>query len=284
MKLEFENTATGARLSMAVNDTEIRGEGMLDGTRKHVNWIVINKSEDAQQVVIDEITYTMPGHTLVPLVSNQYFRFERPETLVAWQFNREFYCIVDHDAEVSCVGFLFFGIHHPMFIRLNGDDLRSIRTIEQLFLEDMREHDRMQGEMLRTLLKRLIIKSTRMAKIQASTCQRLSDSKFDIIRQFNLLVEQHYKQQHDVGFYADALNKSPKTLANLFRICNYPPPSMLIHHRIILEAKRYLHYTAKSGKEIGYELGFESPAHFSRFFKLKTGGNLSEFRDAAVAS
>jgi AraC-like DNA-binding protein len=220
----------------------------------------------------------MPGHSLLPLVSNQHFNFEKPEALVCWQFNREFYCLVDHDAEVSCVGFLFFGIHHPMFIKLNHEDLENIRIIEQLFLEDMRENDRMQGEMLRTLLKRLIVKSTRMAKIQTNSYQQLTDERFDLIRQFNLSLEMNFRKRHEVRFYAEELNKSPKTLSNLFRLSNYPSPSNLIHSRIILEAKRYLFYTNKSGKEIGYNLGFESSAHFSRFFKLKTGINPSEIR------
>jgi AraC family transcriptional regulator, transcriptional activator of pobA len=280
MKLQFENKATGGRLIMTVNDLQLKGEGMLNGQNEPINTLVINKSTQSQNVIIDEIAYTMPGHSVLPLVSNQHFIFEKPETLVAWQFNREFYCIVDHDAEVGCVGFLFFGIHHPMFIKLNADDLKSISIIEQLSLEDMQQKDRMQGEMLRTLLKRLIIKSTRMAKAQLNSCQQLTDERLDIIRKFNLLLEVHFKQQHEVNFYAKALNKSPKTLTNFFRLCNYPSPSSLIHQRIILEAKRYLNYTDKSGKEIAYKLGFESPAHFSRFFKLKTGNNLSEFRSA----
>ena len=145
-------------------------------------------------------------------------------------------------------------------------------------MEDMQQRDRMQGEMLRTLLKRLIIKSTRMAKAQTNSYEKLTEEKLDIVRQFNLLLEMHYKMEHEVNFYAAGLNKSPKTLTNLFHMAGYPSPLNLIHKRIILEAKRYLHYTNKSGKEIGYELGFESPAHFSRFFKLKTGNNLSEFR------
>ena len=49
-------------------------------------------------------------------------------------------------------------------------------------------------------------------------------------------------------------------------------------NRIILEAKRYLYYTDKRSKEIAYELGFENPEHFSRFFKLNTGKNISAFR------
>lgn len=280
MRWVFENSTTGGRLIMIADDDMMKGEGMLNGQHEHFNTIVVNKSPEPQSVIIDQIAYTMPGHSLLPLVSNQHFVFEKPRALVSWQFNRDFYCIVDHDAEVSCVGFLFFGIHHPMFIRLNEDDLKCIGVIEQLFLEDMGEKDRMQGEMLRTLLKRLIIKSTRMAKAQTNGCLQLTDERLDVIRQFNLLLEVHYRQEHEVVFYAGLLNKSPKTLANLFRLCNYASPSSIIHNRIILEAKRYLYYTNKSGKEIGYELGFDSAAHFSRFFKLKTGANLSDFRYA----
>jgi AraC-like DNA-binding protein len=38
------------------------------------------------------------------------------------------------------------------------------------------------------------------------------------------------------------------------------------------------HYTDKTSKEIAYELGFEEPAHFSRFFKNQTNQSPSEFK------
>lgn len=278
MDLEFSNIATGGVFRMILESKALKGAGIMNREKSSINTFVINKTATAQDVTIDEVVYKMPGYSLLPLVANQHFIFEDPQALVAWQFNREFYCIVDHDAEVGCVGFLFYGIHHPLFISLSADDLTDINIIEQLFKEDMQQRDRMQGEMLRTLLKRLIIKSTRMAKVQTNSYNLLADEKFDIIRQFNLFLEIHFKQEHEVSYYASQLHKSPKTLTNLFHIAGYPSPSSLIHKRIILEAKRYLYYTNKSGKEIGYELGFESPAHFSRFFKLKSGNNLSDFR------
>lgn len=277
MQLEFTDKFTLGRFIMRVNDQTLRGEGSINGQKNTINTLVINKGEQ-QQVIIDEIAYTMPAHSVLPLVANQHFIFERPETLLAWQFNREFYCIMDHDAEVSCVGFIFYGINHPMFIPLTEQEMQSLDTIQQLFVEDMQLRDRMQGEMLRTLLKRAIINVTRIAKKQTDGVQRVSDDKMDIVRQFNLLLELNFRKEHEVIFYAEAMNKSPKTLTNVFRICNCPSPSTLIHNRIILEAKRYLYYTDKSAKEIGYSLGFESPAHFSRFFKAKTGYNVSHFR------
>jgi len=124
----------------------------------------------------------------------------------------------------------------------------------------------------------VIIKVTRIAKQQSESYRLFPDEKMDLVRKFSLILEGNFRKEHEVKFYAAALNKSPKTLSNVFAILKQPAPSVLIRNRIILEAKRYLHYTDKSAKEIAYELGFETPAHFSRFFKQYTGGNASELR------
>ena len=95
---------------------------------------------------------------------------------------------------------------------------------------------------------------------------------------FNVLVDKHYKTDHKVQFYAELLNKSPKTLTNLFVRYHYRSPSQIIHDRVISEAKRLFYYSDKSAKEIAYELGFTEAAHFSRFFKNMTNQNTSDFR------
>ncbi len=274
---EYNEKATTARFIMHANSKLLAGKGLCNPGPYPINTFVYN-SGAAQKVVIDEITYTMPGACILPLVSNQHFLFERPEELVAWQFNREFYCIVDHDAEVGCVGFLFYGIKHPMFIKLDAEEIAEMAHLESVFSRELQVKDNFQGEMLRALLKRVIIKITRIAKQQNESYGLFPDEKMDIIRKFSLLLEANFKQEHEVKFYAAALNKSPKTLSNVFALLKQPAPSVLIRDRIILEVKRYLHYTDRSAKEIAYELGFESPAHFSRFFKQHTGSNITKFR------
>ncbi|HTE23792.1 helix-turn-helix domain-containing protein [Flavitalea sp.] len=277
MVTEFEEKATLARFIMHVNSDKLKGAGLLKPTAP-INTFVYNNGEE-QKVKIDEIEYTMPAASILPLVSNQNFRFERLEHLVAWQFNREFYCIVDHDAEVGCVGFLFYGIEHPMFIVLNAQEKEEMVNIEKMFTMEWSTKDNFQGEMLRTLLKHLIIKTTRTAKQQSESYKIFPDEKMDTVRKFSLLLEGSFKSEHGVKFYADALNKSPKTLSNSFALVGQLAPSKIIQSRIVLEAKRYLHYTDKTAKEISYELGFESPAHFSRFFKMHTGTNISKFKE-----
>ena len=133
--------------------------------------------------------------------------------------------------------------------------------------------------MLRTLLKRLIILLTRVART-AEVSDKFSPPQLDLVRRFNLLVEQNYRSLHRVSGYASLLNKSPKTLANLFASHTDVTPQQVIHLRIATEAKRLLLYTDKSAKQVSGELGFPDPASFSRFFKGVVGASPHEFRSS----
>ncbi len=277
MKWQFEDKATQGRFVVSMGDDSLKGEGILQDRKEMVNTIVCNQGA-AKTVVIDRISYTMPAMSVLPLVANQHFVFECRDQLLTWQFNRDFYCIADHDAEVGCVGFLFYGIEHPLFISLSGQESESLTLMGRLCVEEMSVTDKMQGEMLRTLLKRLIINVTRIAKRQTDSYRRFTEDRMNVIRRFNLLLEAHFRDQHEVQFYARNMNRSPKTLTNLFALCRYPAPSKLIQRRLILEAKRFLYYTDKTAKEVADELGFANTAHFSRFFKANAGVNFSAFK------
>jgi AraC-like DNA-binding protein len=239
--------------------------------------IAFNDGPD-QEVLIDNIPYVFASSTLLPLFSNQSFTFEKPRQITAWQYNRDFYCIVDHDNEVSCAGFLFFGSYGHLFINLDKVNLKKLEILRTVFVEEFETPDSTQSEMLKMLLKRLIIIATRLAKAQYVKQQPVEFDKFDIVRKYNLLVDRNFKTHHQVQFYANLLSKSPKTLSNLFARYHYKLPLQIIHDRIIDEAKRLFYYTDKSAKEIAYELGFEDAAHFSRFFKNITGQNISAYK------
>jgi len=239
--------------------------------------IVWNPNSD-QTIIIDGKEFIFPKNSILPLTNNNTYSFERPTEITAWQFNREFYCIIDHDKEISCAGFIFYGSNENLFIKLDEVYQNKIDLLYKIFIDEFKEEDNIQGEMLRMLLKRLIILITRLGKQQYNSIPELASKDLDIVRQFNLEVESHFRNLHQVQDYAGLLNKSPKTLSNLFSKHNQKTPLQIIRERITLEAKRLMLYTDSTLKEIAYDLGFEDPTGFSRFFKNQTGLSPSSFR------
>lgn len=278
MKLSITDPAKQSNLVLLYNEQQF-DRFFYSRDRKNKYLTIAWNRGDEQKVVIDEVEYTFPPHTVLPLMVNQSFRFEKPVDVVAWQFNREFYCIVDHDEEVSCVGFLFYGMAAQVFITLDAASQKKMALLLDIFIEEFQTVDNIQQDMLLMLLKRLIIIITRVGRADNLPLSTLPDDRFNIIRKFNLLVENNYHTEHTVSFYAKTLNKSPKTLANLFALYNHRSPLQVIQERIILEAKRLLYYTDKSAKEITFELGFDDAAYFSNFFKKHTSLSPTEFRN-----
>jgi AraC family transcriptional regulator, transcriptional activator of pobA len=277
MKLDFIDPFTQGEFHLLTNESSV-GRLSFQHNCKDTSLTIAWNIGPKQVAVIDGMPYEFPEQSILPLMASQSFRFELPDQVIAWQYNRDFYCIVDHDKEVSCVGFLFYGFAGMMFIHLPEQEQRKIEQLFRVFIDEFQTEDAIQKDMLQMLLKRLIIILTRLAKKQYIRDPDLPDYKLDIIRQYNLLVESHYKSQHQVQFYASELHKSPKTLANLFALYNNKSPLAIIQERIIMQAKRLLIYTDKSAKEIAYELGFEDTAYFSNFFKKHTAHPPMDFR------
>lgn len=232
--------------------------------------------EGAVSLKIDQVDFTLqPGQiiALTPLHHLQYI----DGSAVVYQFNREFYCIKDHDKEVGCVGILFYGNSELPVVTLEEDQKHKLQILHEVFLEELETEDSIQAEMLRLLMARFIIKITRLIKSQGNY-GHVVDEKIELIRTFTFLVEAHFRKEHSVSFYAAELNKSPKTISNYFSKFD-KTPLQIIHDRIVLEAKRLLTYTDKSAKEIAFEVGFQDASHLSRLFKKQTGESPSAFKN-----
>ena len=277
MKLIITDKKTGGDLLLLRNEEDF--DRLYYGRDRNNKYFTIAWNYGKKQTItIDGAPYEFLPDTILTLMFNQSFYFEKPADIVAWQFNREFYCILDHDVEVSCVGFLFGGVDQ-LFISLDEKMRTKLKLLLDMFVEEFNTADNIQHEMIRVLLKRLIILITRLARTEYVPVKKIPEDRFHIIRKFNLLVEADFRTEHSVSYYAQQLYKSPKTLSNLFALYNHKSPSQVIQERILIEAKRLLYYTDKSVKHITYELGFEDTAYFSNFFKKHVGVSPVDFRN-----
>ncbi|MEM7298354.1 MAG: helix-turn-helix domain-containing protein [Bacteroidota bacterium] len=277
MVLSFSDTKTGGLIKLHNAQSDF-GQKFLPDQKDTTLTIAWNRAGD-QKVTVDDEVINFPSCSVIVLNVSQSFKFEKPENITAWQFNREFYCIVDHDHEVSCVGLLFYGNKDIPVVYLSDEDSRKLDLLFQVFIDEFGEDDdNLKSEMLRVILKRLIVKLTRSYKVQNDISQ-INNKDLDVVRQFNLLVEKNYRKLHQVQDYADLLYKSPKTISNLFSKYSQQSPLEVIHERILLEAKRLLIYTDKTTKEIAYDTGFPEIPSFSRFFKKHMAIAPSQYRD-----
>jgi len=99
-----------------------------------------------------------------------------------------------------------------------------------------------------------------------------------VITSFLNLIEEHFKQQRSVSFYADKLHISANYLNVVCQKSLSTTASSLIKDRILLEAKRMLKVSEMSVKDIVYDLNFYDHASFTKFFKVLTNMTPSEFR------
>ncbi len=205
----------------------------------------------------------------------QDFSFERMNII---QFNRPFYCVKEDDDDVGCRGVLFFGASDIPKVIISKAELTKFNLMWQLFLLEMEEQDELKLAMLRTMLKRFLIMSLRLYRREGIDLPA-DNVNVGIIREFNYLVEQHFRTHTTVADYAAMLTKSPKTLSNIFKKYIDQSPLQIIQKRRLLEAKRLLLSGNLSVKEIGFELGFSDVQTFSHFFKKQEGRSPSEFKE-----
>ena len=193
-------------------------------------------------------------------------------------FNRDFYCIEIHDQEVACDGILYNNVFEVPFIELDENQSKDIQEIIADIKNEMQSQDASTEEMLRILLKLIILKSTRIWKQQHHLAETEQYSDVQFLRKFSKLVEENYKTHHTVADYADMLAITPKSLSKKIGLLSKDTPNDIIKNRIILESKRLLAHTSLSVKEIAYALNYEDDAYFIRFFTKNTGASPTSFR------
>ncbi len=157
----------------------------------------------------------------------------------------------------------------------------KLRNITTLIFDEIRNSDDYSQDIVLNLLHLFLLESRRIFDQQYQTAkQEDTDTTPDTtIIKFKELIEENYATQKNVSSYAEMLHINPSCLNELSKRTTGITAGELIRNRVIEETKKLLYSSGKSGKEIAFELGFEDPAYFSRFFRKYTGSTLNEFRD-----
>lgn len=260
---------------MHIHSKEQRDSFNIHPYKKDISILFIPKGEhlriDFNDFVTNKPTMFFCGYQRIQILKG--------ENITVLNYNRDFYCIQIHDAEVACDGLLFQNAGQSQATELSHEEYLIIQNLFSEIAKELLLKDSSMEEMIRILLKQIIIRATRLWKEQQLP-DKVSEvpAEVEFYRNFNQLVEIHFKKWHSVSDYAEILGLTAKTLSNKFNRLNLLQPNEIIKNRILLEAKRLLCFTDWSVKEIAYELGYEDPAYFNRLFTGKVGDSPVVFR------
>lgn len=131
---------------------------------------------------------------------------------------------------------------------------------------------------IRSLLSSLfiLIESERKKSDQSESV--LQSTQNITFKSFLQILEDNFRRDKNVDFYAEKLNMSVRNLNLICQNILQKSVSEIIETRKLTEAKSLLLNSDKPISEIGYELGYNEKAYFTNVFKKKAGMTPTEFR------
>ncbi|GHF48424.1 helix-turn-helix domain-containing protein [Seohaeicola zhoushanensis] len=118
---------------------------------------------------------------------------------------------------------------------------------------------------------RILVAAVRLRGEHLRTVTSARDRDYDILMRYRELVERNFRREKAMDFYAGEIGVSAQRLNQACKARSGKTASEILHERAIIEAKRCLLYMEMTVAEIGYDLGFDDPAYFSRFFSQRVG-------------
>ncbi len=239
--------------------------------------VIWNTSKDSK-LIINKVDYVLKKNQMIFLTQFNKIDISQVDQVNILKFNCALYGVNQDGDEINCFkGILFFSAAQIPLVRLDKDNLPLITPLWEAFLNQNVKTSILEVEELRIHLKRFLTVTTSLC-IEQNKIHPLVKTNIDVIRDFNFLVETHHKSKHQVAQYAALLNKTPKSLANMFADHLQKTPLEIIQDKIILEAKILLISSDETIKEITFKLGFNNIPSFSRFFKNKEGISPKQYR------
>ena len=153
-----------------------------------------------------------------------------------------------------------------------------VRTIMEKMLHEQSEAQYGNQEMLRLLARILLLELHRNAIRKNAIKPNEQSVSERLFVKFRNLLEQEYTHLHLVSEYAERLDVSTKTLTNAVKSVTGQTPLEYINERLLLDSKRLLRFSDLMVKEIAFQLGFNDPSNFVKFFKRQTGYLPSDFQ------
>lgn len=172
----------------------------------------------------------------------------------------------------------FIQVDHLPIVSLKPEKSRYLRQTFDLFSSDLRGFKIYTHGIISHLCCLLLLQTADTFCQSNRHMPVYVKRSGEIFRKFRKLLTAHYRQHHDIGFYADELHISTTYLSRIVKQTTGNTVRFLISELICADARRMLVCTDLDIKEIASQLGFSDQSVFGKFFVKKTGLSPLKFR------
>lgn len=197
-------------------------------------------------------------------------------------FNESFFTAICHNPNFVSEFPLFNAVSGTPVNILEAECCGEAHALLERMLREFQSDGVFKMEMLRGMLLQLLVMLSR--QLPRLSQPKISRHQLIVLRNFERLIEEHFREKRLPRDYAELLFITPNHLNALVNSAIGKPAGELIRDRVVLEAKRLLVNSDFNISQIAAALNFEDNAYFTRFFKKYTGVSPEVFREKYAQS
>lgn len=185
--------------------------------------------------------------------------------------------------KVKQYGYFSYGTNEAL--HLSESEKAIILSVFHIIEQELNSRiDEFSQEVVVSQIELLLNYANRFYKRQFITRKIVSN---DMLERLEVLLDDYFQNEKTashgiptVQFLSDQLHVTSSYLSDMLRALTGMNAQQHIHNKLVEKAKEKLSLTSLTIAEIAFDLGFEHPQSFSRFFKMKAKVSPVEFRHA----
>ncbi|MFY7733576.1 MAG: helix-turn-helix domain-containing protein [Bacteroidia bacterium] len=177
--------------------------------------------------------------------------------------------------------FSFFSLSQRNFLKLSNEQAQELAFDFEKLYKEFYTPNTYRVQIIQSFLLSLLFKYKSLQETIGHKINQYT-KKQELTFEFQNLVSNCFIKHKQVGDYAEFLNVSANTLNQAVKETIGKTAKEVISERIIGEAKKQLKYSVSDISEIAYNIGFEEPTHFIRFFKNHTSVTPKEYKNGQM--
>jgi AraC family transcriptional activator of pobA len=272
---QFNISETGSDFYAGAFRTHVKDHPITDRPHKHNFFVIVLFTKGSGVHEIDFTRYDIQPGTVFLLGPGQshHWTLSKDTDGIIFFHTREFF---DRGfVSQRLRDFPFFNSAHNLpVVRLKAGDLAGPLSLFREILKEYSDQKAMKKERLLSLVHLLYIHLARLYRPQAAIKSKPYLSR---LRQFEDLLNLHFKRLKLPTYYAELMHISERHLNRICKACLNKNPTDLIMDRNVLEARRLLMDSKATMGEVAMQLGYDDQFYFSWLFKKRTGQTPSEF-------